>query len=46
VSKNLTRYRDLKIILLDRQSNYVGRSSIMSNAVKFWCSSNQLERPT
>jgi len=35
----------LKIILLDHQNNYVGNSSIMSNATKkFWYS--QFERPT
>jgi len=34
VSKNLARYTDLKIILLDYQNNYVRRSNIMSNAAK------------
>ena len=34
ISKNLAGYRSAKIIISDHQSNYVGRSSIMSNAVK------------
>jgi len=39
ISESLAR--DLKIILLNHKNNYVGRSSIMSNATK----NNQLERP-
>jgi len=34
VSKNLARYIDLKIILLNYQNYYVRRSSIMSNVAK------------
>jgi len=34
VLKNLARYTDLKIILLNHENNYVGNSSIMSKAVK------------
>jgi len=42
--KNLTRYIDLKIILLDHQNNYIERLNADNKAAKG--SSNQFERLT
>jgi len=44
ISKNLARYRDLKIILLNQPKELCEKLKyeIVKN---FWCSSNRFERP-